>query len=217
MIRINLLAAERGKAKKKITFDVAQKVVLGGSLIVVLAAVVVGWRFWSISSELSRLDTQIAAEQREQARLAAIIAEVARVEEQKRLFTQRVTLIEELKSQQTGPVHMLDEISRAMPDRLWLTEIKQAPANANTPGVVEVALDGNVTIGTRLPDFMNNLEASGYFKRQIDIISLVTGPPPAGYSSDVEVTKFSIKAQFQQPGARQPAAAPPAAAPAGGR
>ncbi|MGB7218011.1 MAG: PilN domain-containing protein [Vicinamibacterales bacterium] len=208
MIRINLLAAERGKAKKKVTFDAGQKAVLGGSVIVVLAAVALGWRFWSLSSQSTQLDTQIAAEQREKTRLAALIQEVARVEEQRRLFTQRVTLIEELKGQQTGPVHMLDEISRALPDRLWLSSVKQG-ANG------EVAMEGNVTILTRLPDFINNLEASGYFKREIDIVSTQTGPPPAGYASDLDVTKFVIKAQFQPPGVAQPAPAPTAPPPAG--
>jgi len=208
MIRINLLAAERGKAKKAVTFDAGQKAVIGGSVIVVLAAVALGWRFWSLSSQSSQLDTQVAAEQREQTRLAALIQEVARVEEQKRLFTQRVTLIEELKSQQTGPVHMLDEISRALPDRLWLTSLKQGAEG-------EVAIEGNVTILTRLPDFINNLEASRYFKREIDIVSTLTGPPPPGYSSDTDVTKFVIKAQFQQPGAVQSTTAPAAPQPGG--
>jgi Tfp pilus assembly protein PilN len=110
---------------------------------------------------------------------------------------------------------MLDEISRALPDRLWLTEVKQAPPVAATPGVVEVAMDGNVTNLTRLSDFINNLEASGYFKRETEIISTLTGPTPAGFAGNEDVTKFSIRAHFQQPGASQPAAAaPPAATPA---
>ena len=34
-------------------------------------------------------------------------------------------LIEQLRKDQTGPVHMLDQISRALPPMLWLTEMKQ--------------------------------------------------------------------------------------------
>ena len=47
-------------------------------------------------------------------------------------------------------------------------------------------------------DFVTNLEASGYFKKSIEIVSSQTEalPTPPG-----ELVRFSIKAQFQQPGA----------------
>jgi hypothetical protein len=52
-----------------------------------------------------------------------------------------------------------------------------------------------------------NLEATGYFKKSIDIVSSVIEPikgPPG------ELVKFSLKALFQQPQAPKPAGAPPA-------
>jgi hypothetical protein len=57
-------------------------------------------------------------------------------------------------------------------------------------------------------DFVANLEASGYFKRSIDIVSTSTEamPQPPG-----ELIKFSIKAVFQQPGDAKAPAAPVAA------
>ena len=62
-------------------------------------------------------------------------------------------LIEQLRKGQTGPVHMLDQISRALPPMLWLTELKQG-ADAN-----EVVIDGRCTTLTGLSDFVANLEA----------------------------------------------------------
>ena len=47
-------------------------------------------------------------------------------EQRKAQLQQRVALIEQLRKSQTGPVHMLDQISRALPPMLWLTELKQA-------------------------------------------------------------------------------------------
>ncbi|OFV90115.1 MAG: hypothetical protein A3G76_12665 [Acidobacteria bacterium RIFCSPLOWO2_12_FULL_65_11] len=214
MIRINLLAGERGKAKKKTTLDPGQQALIGGGLILALAAGGVGWRYLSLTRQSNQLNADIARENLEKTRLAAILQQVQRVEAQSKLAKDRVELINSLRRDNTGPVHLLDEISSAVPDRLWLTGIKQAAANANNPGVVEVAMEGNVTNLTRLSDFIAGLEASGYFKRETEIISTLTGPAPAGYSSDTDVTKFSIRAQFQQPGAPQPAAAPPSATPA---
>ena len=210
MIRINLLAIERGKAKKKVTLDLGQQVAIGCGVLLVLAVAGVGWRYWSLSRESNRLDADLSKAQAEKVRLDAIIKQVAQYEQQRTQLSQRVVLIEQLKSGQTGPVHLLDEISRALPARVWLSSLKQSGAN-------DVALDGDTTTPTQLSDFIANLEASGYFKRQIDIVSAVTGPAPAGFASPGDVTKFSIKGQFQQPGAAQPPAAgatSPAAQPA---
>ena len=51
--------------------------------------------------------------------------QVQQFEQRKAQLQQRVALIEQLRKDQTGPVHMLDQISRALPPMLWLTELKQ--------------------------------------------------------------------------------------------
>ena len=94
---------------------------------------------------------------------------------------------------------MLDQISRSLPPMLWLTELKELGN--------EVVVDGRCTSLTGLSDFVANLEASGYFKRSIEIVSTITEPLPRPPG---ELIKFSLKAQFQAPGA--PAAAVPAPA-----
>ena len=59
------------------------------------------------------------------------------------------------------------------------------------------SIDGRCTTLTGLSDFVANLEASGYFKRSIEIVSTrpSRSPQPPG-----ELIKFTIKALFQQPG-----------------
>jgi len=204
MIRINLLAVERERAKKKTaaTFGTtAQKLTVGCSLILILAGLFIGWRYWVLGRQSTQLDAEIAAAQQETARLHSVILQVQQFEQRKAQLQQRVVLIEQLRKGQTGPVHMLDQISRALPPMLWLTELKQA-------GDSSVVLDGRCTALTSLSDFVGNLEASGYFKRSIEIVSTVTEPmaqPPG------ELIRFSIKAEFQQPG--QPAKPPAAGTP----
>jgi type IV pilus assembly protein PilN len=195
MIRINLLAVERERAKKKSAAafgTTAQKMTVGCSLIVILALLFVGWRYWALGRDSARLDAAISASQQETARLHSVIQQVQQFEQRKAQLQQRVVLIEQLRKGQTGPVHMLDQISRALPPMLWLTQLKQTGDS--------VVLDGRCTALTSLSDFVGNLEASGYFKRSIEIVSTVTEPmaqPPG------ELIRFSIKAEFQQPG--QPA------------
>jgi len=188
MIRINLLAAERTPKKKAIAFQTGQKLVIACSLILVLALLFIGWRFWTLSRESTQLDLEIAAAQQETTRLHSIIQQVQQFEQRKAQLQQRVTLIEQLRKGQTGPVHMLDQISRALPPMLWLLELKQTGDS--------VQLDGRCSTLTGLSEFVTNLEASGYFKRSVEIINTqvesVSTPPG-------ELIKFSIKAQFQTP------------------
>ncbi|MBI3403458.1 MAG: PilN domain-containing protein [Acidobacteria bacterium] len=217
MIRINLLTTDRDKAKKKgaAAFGSSgQKLTIGCSLILVLAAAFVGWRYWALGRESSKLDADIAAAQQETARLHSVIQQVQQFEQRRAQLQQRVVLIEELRRGQTGPVHMLDQVSRALPPMLWLTEVKQTGT--------DVVVDGRCTSLTGLSDFVANLEATGYFKRSIEIVSTTTEPLP---QPPGELIKFSIKAAFQQPSAAKPATpgapatpAPPAppAAPAKG-
>lgn len=194
MIRINLLAAERTK-KKAVSLQAGQKLTIACSAILLLAVLFVGWRYWSLSRQSTQLDAEIAASQQETTRLHSVIQQVQQFEQRKAQLQQRVVLIEQLRKGQTGPVHMLDQISRAMPPMLWLTEVRQSGT--------DVLIDGKATTLTGLSDFVTNLEGSGYFKRSIEIVSTTTEPvaqPPS------ELIKFSIKALFQPPD-KPPAAA----------
>jgi len=199
MIRINLLAAERDRAKKqaKVTLGTAgQKLTIGCTLILILAGLFIGWRYWALTHQSTQLDADISASQQETTRLHSIIQQVQQFEQRKGQLQQRVMLIEQLRKGQTGPVHMLDQISRALPQMLWLVEVKQATAN-------EVVIDGKSTTLTGRSDFVSNLEASGYFKRSIEIVNTSTEPSPV---PGAELIRFSIRAIFQQPGDAKPAA-----------
>src|SRR5438094_2486356 len=176
MIRINLLAAEKERGKKKAALfgTAGQKLTIGCSIILVLAVLLVGWRYWSLARQSAALDAEINAAQEETTRLHSVIEQVQQFEQRKAQLQQRVVLIEQLRKGQTGPVHMLDQISRALPPMLWLTEVKQTGA--------EIVIDGKCTSPIGVSDFVANLEASGYFKRSIDIVSTSTEtmPQPPG-------------------------------------
>jgi type IV pilus assembly protein PilN len=197
VIRINLLIGERKTVKARTPIFAGQKLVIGCAGIMVAALAIMGWRYWLIDRESKQLDVEIAAAQKETARLHSIIAQVQQFEQRKAQLQQRVTLIEQLRRDQTGPVHMLDQISRALPPMLWLSDMKQAP------NATEILIDGRTTTMTNLSDFVGNLEASGYFQRSIEIVSSTTESlqtPPG------ELIKFQIKAVFQTPGAAAAAA-----------
>jgi type IV pilus assembly protein PilN len=198
MIRINLLAVERGAASKRAAIiPAAQRVTIGASLILLGTALGVGWWFWSLRQTSQQIDADIARAEIETQQLRSVLSQVQKFETRKAQLQQRVTLIEQLRRGQAGPVHVLDEISKAVPERLWLTEMTQKGQ--------EITLAGMTTSLTGVSDFVANLEGSAWFARPVDIIdSEMSNDPKSG-----ELVKFSVKATNNNPNA--PAApAPPA-------
>jgi type IV pilus assembly protein PilN len=197
VIRVNLIG-ERKSAKKKVVFPIAQQVTVGCAAILVAAGLVVGWRYWALGHEAARLTKDVAAAQKETASLKSIIAQVQDFEQQRGELQQRVELIEQLRKDQTGPVHMLDEISRSLPPLLWLTQLKQTP-NSN-----EVLIEGRSNTLTSISDFVANLEASGYFQKSIEIVSTASDTSvtagKAAAASTGELIKFQVKAVFKTAG-----------------
>jgi type IV pilus assembly protein PilN len=191
VIRINLLASDRKAARKKLAFDPSSQMTVICAGILVLAGLAIGWRYWLVGQDARRVEDAIAAAQKETQRLHSVIAQVQQFEQRKAQLQQRVTLIEQLRKDQIGPVHMLDQISLSLPPSLWLSELKQT----GTPN--EVLIDGKSLSLTGLSDFVANLERSGYFQKSVEIVSSTTdtsGGPQA------EVIKFQIKAVFKGPG-----------------
>ncbi|MGE3177537.1 MAG: PilN domain-containing protein [Vicinamibacterales bacterium] len=195
MIKINLLTADKPRAASKSRlpqFDLkGQQLAIGCGLILLCTAGALGWRFYSLRRDSDRVDAAIAEAQKETGRLHSIIGEVQKFEQRRTQLQQRVGLIEQLRRDQKGPVHMLDQISLALPPLMWLTDLKQS---ANSPDVV---IEGRCTGLTGLSDFVANLEASGYFRKSVEIVSTqVEGSSKAG-----EFIRFVLKAQFQTPSA----------------
>ncbi|HEY7170553.1 MAG TPA: PilN domain-containing protein [Vicinamibacterales bacterium] len=205
MIKINLLTAERRVTKKKLAFGSAQLITVGCGGILLAALLACGWRFYAVAADNSQLDRDLATATKEAASLHGVIAQLQDFEQRRTKLQQRVGLIEQLRAEQRGPVHMLDQISRALPQMVWLTEIKQAP------GSNDVTIDGRTTSITSVSDFASALEGTGYFKKSVEIVSSTTQP---GTTKDGpgDLVAFQLKATFQVPGAAKPGAAAAAAA-----
>jgi type IV pilus assembly protein PilN len=196
MIRINLVAPERPTARKKAAASSPGALqaylfvlLFGGGAIAGCAAL-----YWWKSAQIADLDAKIAQNKKRQAELQAIKVQVDQFLAKKRILDAKVRLIEQLRAQQSGPVHLLDEISKALPDLVWLTSLDQS---GNT-----VRLQGESNGLTAVADFISNLQRSGWFP-QVDLVS--------SNETAANVITFQLQAQFKQPA---PAPAAGGAAPA---
>ena len=214
MIRINLLPSER-KQKKASAATTGQKMIVGCTLIIVAALGFIGWRYLALSQESTKLDADLSAANQERSRLQAIIQQVKQYEVQKGQLKERVDLIEQLRAAQTGPVHMLDSISRALPSTVWLTKMTQDSKDAKDTGGNGVQIEGSTTSQSAVTEFVQNLEATNYFKRSIDIVKSDVGRQ-ADAKTNLITYDFTIKAIFAAPPAPPLAVKPATAKPATG-
>ncbi len=96
-----------------------------------------------------------------------------------------MALIDELRKGQNAPVHMIDQVSRALPEMTWLTGLQQDGYT--------ITIQGRCLTLTSLSDFVGNLEASRYFARPVEIVDSsvakgdgeVAGPDPVHDSRHV--------------------------------
>lgn len=161
MIKINLFAeAQQGKGRVVIGPRLGgggafgQNLLMGG--VVVLAILFVSWRWYSLSNERKNLAQEISKVEQEQERLQAIIQKGEDYKAKKDLLQRKIGLVTQLKRNQQGPVHLLDEISRQLPDFLWLDAMNESGFS--------VQIQGNATTYNAVSNFYNNLTGSRYFQ-----------------------------------------------------
>ena len=194
MIRINLLAVERKAAKKpRVLIPAAHRVTIGASLILIATILGIGWWFMALRQRSAQLDQDIAKAEVETVKLRSVLAQVQKFEARKAQLTQRVTLIEQLRRGQTAPVHVLDEISKSLPERVWLSEMRQVGS--------DFTITGYAASLPSVSDFVANLEATKWFKRPVEILdSQVQTDEKAG-----DLVRFSLKGALNDPEAPPPA------------
>jgi len=206
MIRINLLAADRPSAQKKAKSTAAPGAVQAYLFLALFAggaALACAGLYFYKSNVIAKLDSDIAKAEERQRQLQVIKQQVEDLEKKRATFQRKVDLIEQLKAEQSGPVHMLDEISKNLPDFVWLSSLDQTGTS--------VSLAGESNSNPAVADYMQALQRSGWFP----VVDL------GDTHANGAVMDFSLKANFVNPEiaakqkaaeAAKPAAAPPAPA-----
>jgi type IV pilus assembly protein PilN len=139
MIKINLLAeGKRPVATRKSKLqlggggqDLGNLLLVAGLIVGLLAAG--GWYLW-VNAKLKQKVEEVAAAQREVEELAQVIKEVEDYKLKKADLERKIDVINGLKANQRGPVQIMDQVSRALPELLWLSNMDVAAATINIRG-----------------------------------------------------------------------------------
>jgi Tfp pilus assembly protein PilN len=108
-----------------------------------------------LAREANEWQAKLKEADQEIKRLEAAIKKGQDYEVQKALLARKIDLITNLKKQQAVPVHILDKVSRSLPDFLWLDTMS---ASNN-----QISISGKATTYNAVSNFYSNLNDSGYF------------------------------------------------------
>ncbi|HPC82677.1 MAG TPA: PilN domain-containing protein [Thermoanaerobaculaceae bacterium] len=162
MIKVNLLVEARAeKATRQPLISIGSlsganvnNYIILGLLLVGLA--VVGYRYYQLDSKRKEIRAEIAVNQKEFERLKPIIDEVEEFKKKNAELKRKIEVIEKLKQDQQGPVRIMDEVSKALPDLLWLDSLN---LSGNTITIRGQALNENA-----VANFISNLGSSPFFQ-----------------------------------------------------
>jgi len=151
MIRINLLPVKAAQKKEMLKGQLMVVV-----LVLIISAGICGAAYMHIVGEVEDMQQQINRKKAEIAKLQKVIKEVKNFEKRQKDLRAKLDVLEKLKTARIGPVYLLDELYKAMPDKLWLTNLKEGSGKAKISGI------GSSEETVAL--FMKNLEASKSFE-----------------------------------------------------
>jgi type IV pilus assembly protein PilN len=157
--------------------------------------------FVVIGSVIAMVDNGIEAEvARTVATVRQLEADIARYkpeEEQVKVFKakrseleDKIDVIKGLDRARSGPVRIMDELSKSTPDRLWLTSLQ-------TEGI-QIKVEGDSLDTGVVADFLRSLNASPYFT-EVDLERTSSGALVEG----VKLVHFIISAALADPGAEK--------------
>lgn len=146
MIRINLLPFRAARKKENIRRQISVY-----ALSLVFLIVVMGYFYFNFNMELAALKADKADKKSELETYTGTSKKIREIKRKIEEIKAKLDVIKQLESNKSGPVHLLDQISIAVPkDKLWLRSLREQKGILTLQGT---AMD-NDTVAL----FMTNLE-----------------------------------------------------------
>lgn len=202
-IRVNLLphrAERRERQKRAFYFLTALSLIAGVALVFAVWTVLQG----QIASQRERNDL-ISAENR---KLDLQIKEIATLRQEIEALRSRQRAVEDLQADRNQPVYLMDELTRQVPEGIYLRTVKQEDK--------KVTVAGWAASNERVSEFLRNLQSNSKFLERPELVEIrVSGQQPPGvqrrlfdFSLHFALRPTPERAQLQQ--SQTQAAAPPA-------
>ncbi|MEJ8837936.1 PilN domain-containing protein [Ramlibacter sp. AN1133] len=204
MILINLLPHREAARKRRREVFYAG---LGASA--VAGAVIAGGVFLWYAAQIGNQQNRNRMLTTEITKLDAQIKDIASLQEEIAALRARQQAVEDLQADRNMPVHLLNEISRLLPDGVYLTGMKQVNDNVSLTGVAQS--------NERVSELLRNLGSGSTWIARPELVEIVAGnvnlaPKDARRVSNFRMTVKLLRASEAQKAAAAAAAAASAAA-----
>ncbi|MFM1991179.1 MAG: hypothetical protein RJA99_4136 [Pseudomonadota bacterium] len=196
-IRINLLPhrALKREQRKKDFVNLAGLVAIAGAVTALAGG-------FAINQQISAQQSRNSFIKVENEKLEREIAEIKTLREEISALKARQQAVENLQSDRTAPVRLLDELVRLTPDGVYLRQLKQDDAR--------VGLSGHAQTNERVAELLRNLaERSPLLERpELGEIREIALAPLAGSKEPRRLYEFSLNVLIKRisPGDAQKAA-----------
>jgi type IV pilus assembly protein PilN len=122
-----------------------------------VAGLIAAGAYWFINSRrLAERQATVEARRTEAAKLESIIKDVENYQKRKDSLQQRIDLINQLKQNQKGPVRIMDQISRDLPDLVWIDQM-----TIESKGI---SIGGRGLNPNAIANFVENVKNDPYFE-----------------------------------------------------
>lgn len=185
MLRINLLPIRQLKKRTK-----ARNQILFFFLIFLVVLGLIGGAGALLANKITELNADIAAKKEEVKSFDEVVKQMAELEQRRLDLNNKIKIINQLKTDSSLTVHILDEIAKIIDNRrMWITSFNQ---NGGSLALSGYALD-NKTIAefmdnlTNGSEYVNNVElsntslknVSGNSLKSFSLSASVSSPQPA--------------------------------------
>jgi type IV pilus assembly protein PilN len=157
MIKINLLPREERKRRAPVNTTFLLAIV---GVLVAFLAMGYGW-FW-LNGEVNRLQGDIQRTQNELRRFEELAKQVDKFQAEKKRLEEKLKIIQALMLAQGGPVRLLDEVSKALPNEVWLTALTRTGKKLDISGIAY----SNFSVA----NFMTNLGNASPLISNVDLV-----------------------------------------------
>lgn len=141
--------------------------VIGVIALAALAALHVGFTFFTQSLSLGRIEDDLAIQRQDSVRYAEAIAAADSLEARRDTLQQKMSIIRTIDSDRFVWAHIMDDVSGALPDFTWLTAMQQTSGSGSN---IEFRIDGMTGLTAALTRFMRDLENSPFI-RDVRLVS----------------------------------------------
>jgi len=95
---------------------------------------VAGAAYYKFHRDLVAKEAEVAAAREEVEKLRSVLKEVEEFKAKKAELEHKIQVINDLRDNQRGPVQVMDSISRALPELLWLDRMQMGPNQITLSG-----------------------------------------------------------------------------------